>query len=133
MLGVLRCDWSEVASLIGVAVTPVVGFLGNLSQEQIHPNPEEVRESERSHQSRGQRLWFLFLFSNRQYCREQRVRVSVRRTFVPVWHADGRCSLQTLYIVRLSRESIPGVLQNGAAVVLRGGYTARDFDGENAA
>ncbi|CAM9267710.1 unnamed protein product [Ectocarpus fasciculatus] len=42
VLGVLRCDWSEVASLIGVAVTPVVGFLGNLSQEQIHPNPDEV-------------------------------------------------------------------------------------------
>lgn len=44
VLGVLRCDWSEVASLIGVAVTPVVGFLGNLSREQIHPNPDEVRE-----------------------------------------------------------------------------------------
>ncbi|CAB1098651.1 unnamed protein product [Ectocarpus sp. CCAP 1310/34] len=42
VLGVLRCDWSEVASLIGVAVTPVVGFLGNLSLEQIHPNPDEV-------------------------------------------------------------------------------------------
>ncbi|CAN0437021.1 unnamed protein product, partial [Scytosiphon promiscuus] len=27
VLGVLRCDWAEVASLIGVAVTPVVGFL----------------------------------------------------------------------------------------------------------
>lgn len=43
MLGVLRCDWAELASLIGVAVTPVVGFLGNLSREQIHPNPDEVR------------------------------------------------------------------------------------------
>lgn len=43
MLGVLRCDWSEVASLVGVAVTPVVGFLGNLSREQINPNPNEVR------------------------------------------------------------------------------------------
>lgn len=43
MLGVLRCDWAEVASLVGVAVTPVVGFLGNLSREQIHPNPDEVR------------------------------------------------------------------------------------------
>lgn len=43
MLGVLRCDWSELASLVGVAVTPVVGFLGNLSREQINPNPYEVR------------------------------------------------------------------------------------------
>lgn len=42
VLGVLRCDWAEVASLIGVAVTPVVGFLGNLSREQINPNPDEV-------------------------------------------------------------------------------------------
>lgn len=45
MLGVLRCDWAELASLIGVAVTPVVGFLGNLSREQIHPNPDEVRDA----------------------------------------------------------------------------------------
>lgn len=44
MLGVLRCDWAELASLIGVAVTPVVGFLGNLSREQINPNPDEVRK-----------------------------------------------------------------------------------------
>lgn len=43
VLGVLRCDWAELASLVGVAVTPVVGFLGNLSREQIHPNPDEVR------------------------------------------------------------------------------------------
>ncbi|CAN0120398.1 unnamed protein product [Pylaiella littoralis] len=42
VLGVLRCDWAELASLIGVAVTPVVGFLGNLSREQINPNPDEV-------------------------------------------------------------------------------------------
>lgn len=45
VLGVLRCDWAELASLIGVAVTPVVGFLGNLSREQINPNPDEVRPS----------------------------------------------------------------------------------------
>ncbi|CAM9787187.1 unnamed protein product, partial [Discosporangium mesarthrocarpum] len=42
VLGVLRCDWSEVASLVGVAVTPVVGFLGDLSGDQINPNPNEV-------------------------------------------------------------------------------------------
>lgn len=42
-MGVLRCDWAEVASLVGVAVTPVVGFLGNISREQMHPNPDEVR------------------------------------------------------------------------------------------
>lgn len=49
VLGVLRCDWAELASLIGVAVTPVVGFLGNLSREQINPNPDEVRERAKKH------------------------------------------------------------------------------------
>ncbi len=30
VLGILRCDWSEVASITGIAVTPVIGFLGEL-------------------------------------------------------------------------------------------------------
>lgn len=42
VLGILRCDWSEVASIVGVAVTPVVGFAGNLTKEQLRPNPDEV-------------------------------------------------------------------------------------------
>eukprot|EP00611_Tribonema_gayanum_P024858 TRINITY_DN5560_c0_g1_i1.p1 TRINITY_DN5560_c0_g1~~TRINITY_DN5560_c0_g1_i1.p1 ORF type:complete len:374 (-),score=64.84 TRINITY_DN5560_c0_g1_i1:391-1512(-) len=42
VLGVLRCDWSEVASHVGVAVTPVVGFMGDLTKEQLRPNPDEV-------------------------------------------------------------------------------------------
>lgn len=41
-VGVLRCDWSEVASIVGVAVTPIVGFMGDLSIEQLQPNPDEV-------------------------------------------------------------------------------------------
>ncbi len=28
VLGVLRCDWSEVASLTGIAVTPIIGYSG---------------------------------------------------------------------------------------------------------
>lgn len=28
VLGVLRCNWHEVASMTGIAVTPVVGFIG---------------------------------------------------------------------------------------------------------
>lgn len=28
VLGVLRCDWSEVHKITGIGVTPVVGYLG---------------------------------------------------------------------------------------------------------
>ncbi|CAM9778543.1 unnamed protein product [Chrysoparadoxa australica] len=42
VLGVLRCDWSEVASLVGVAVTPVVGFVGEINGDNLHANPDEV-------------------------------------------------------------------------------------------
>jgi hypothetical protein len=42
VLGVLRCDWSEVASIVGVAVTPVIGFMGDLTHHQLKPNPDEV-------------------------------------------------------------------------------------------
>ncbi|CAM9896971.1 unnamed protein product [Phaeothamnion confervicola] len=43
VVGVLRCDWGEVASHTqGVAVTPVVGFLGDVAKGQLRPNSQEV-------------------------------------------------------------------------------------------
>jgi hypothetical protein len=42
VLGVLRLDWADVASIVGVAVTPVVGYVGDLTKEQLRPNPDEV-------------------------------------------------------------------------------------------
>jgi nudix motif 8 len=43
VLGVLRTNWGEVQHLVGVAVTPVVCYLGELPA-QLHPNPTEVAE-----------------------------------------------------------------------------------------
>ena len=43
VLGVLRCNWGEVHHLVGVAVTPVVCFLGEA--DQLDPNPDEVAEA----------------------------------------------------------------------------------------
>lgn len=43
VLGVLRCNWGEVHHLVGVAVTPVVCFLGETNQ--LDPNPDEVAEA----------------------------------------------------------------------------------------
>eukprot|EP00584_Thalassiosira_punctigera_P015247 CAMPEP_0172568884 /NCGR_PEP_ID=MMETSP1067-20121228/121446_1 /TAXON_ID=265564 ORGANISM="Thalassiosira punctigera, Strain Tpunct2005C2" /NCGR_SAMPLE_ID=MMETSP1067 /ASSEMBLY_ACC=CAM_ASM_000444 /LENGTH=404 /DNA_ID=CAMNT_0013360595 /DNA_START=156 /DNA_END=1369 /DNA_ORIENTATION=+ len=44
VLGVLRCNWGEVHHLVGVAVTPVVCFLGEIGESQLNPNPSEVSE-----------------------------------------------------------------------------------------
>lgn len=44
VLGVLRCNWGEVHHLVGVAVTPVVCFLGEIGESQLNPNPSEVAE-----------------------------------------------------------------------------------------
>lgn len=44
VLGVLRCDWSEVHKITGIGVTPVVGFLGDLTERTLAPNPDEVSE-----------------------------------------------------------------------------------------
>lgn len=44
VLGVLRLNWGEVHHLTGVAVTPVVCYLGELP-EQLSPNPDEVSEA----------------------------------------------------------------------------------------
>jgi hypothetical protein len=40
VLGVLRCNWREVSNLTGVAVTPVVGYIGNIEDLNIRPNGE---------------------------------------------------------------------------------------------
>jgi len=42
VLGILRCDWSEITSITGVAVTPIVGYLGALEELDVSPNPAEV-------------------------------------------------------------------------------------------
>jgi nudix motif 8 len=43
VLGVFRCNWGEVHHLVGVAVTPVVCFLGELPSD-LKPNPSEVSQ-----------------------------------------------------------------------------------------
>jgi nudix motif 8 len=43
VLGVFRCNWGEVHHLVGVAVTPVVCFLGELP-DHLEPNAGEVAE-----------------------------------------------------------------------------------------
>jgi 8-oxo-dGTP pyrophosphatase MutT (NUDIX family) len=42
VLGIMRCNWSEVAKLTGVAVTPVVAYLGDLGRIYVNPNFDEV-------------------------------------------------------------------------------------------
>jgi 8-oxo-dGTP pyrophosphatase MutT (NUDIX family) len=42
VIGILRLNWGEVHHLTGVAVTPVVCYLGELPE--LSPNPEEVSE-----------------------------------------------------------------------------------------
>ena len=42
VLGILRCNWTEVASMTGISVTPVVGFIGELNDLKIIPNSDEV-------------------------------------------------------------------------------------------
>lgn len=44
VLGVLRCNWGEVHHLVGVAVTPVVCFIGEVGELDLLPNPDEVSE-----------------------------------------------------------------------------------------
>lgn len=44
VLGILRCNWTEVASMTGVSVTPVVGFIGEINDLKLTPNPDEVEQ-----------------------------------------------------------------------------------------
>ena len=43
VLGVYRMNWGDLHHLVGVAVTPVVCFLGELPLN-LHPNPDEVSQ-----------------------------------------------------------------------------------------
>ncbi|TMW67166.1 hypothetical protein Poli38472_012282 [Pythium oligandrum] len=42
VLGILRCDWSSVTSITGIAVTPVVGYIGEMSDQSVVINEAEV-------------------------------------------------------------------------------------------
>jgi len=44
VLGVLRCNWGEVAQITGIAVTPLVAFIGEIGHLCLDPNPDEVSE-----------------------------------------------------------------------------------------
>ena len=44
VLGVLRCNWGEVHHLTGVAVTPVVCYIGEISHLDLQPSADEVAE-----------------------------------------------------------------------------------------
>ena len=44
VLGILRCDWGEIQSITGVAVTPIVGFLGNVDLNQLKYDSGEVEQ-----------------------------------------------------------------------------------------
>lgn len=44
VLGVLRCNWGELHHLVGVAVTPVVAYVGEIGNAHLRPNPDEVSE-----------------------------------------------------------------------------------------
>ena len=44
VLGILRCNWGEVAQLTGIAVTPLVCYIGEIGDRVLKPNPSEVSE-----------------------------------------------------------------------------------------
>jgi len=44
VLGTLRCNWAEIARMTGMAVTPVVGFVGDLDDSKLVLNYDEVAE-----------------------------------------------------------------------------------------
>jgi len=44
VLGILRCNWSSVSNMTGIDVTPVVGFVGELTEITLTPNSDEVEE-----------------------------------------------------------------------------------------
>jgi nudix motif 8 len=44
VVGILRCEWGEITAITGIAVTPVVGFVGELEELTLRPNEDEVSE-----------------------------------------------------------------------------------------
>lgn len=46
ILGVLRCDWGVINKLVGVSVTPVVGWMGDIEDYDLsNMNPDEVESA----------------------------------------------------------------------------------------
>mgnify|MGYP002007874078 CR=1 FL=1 len=43
-LGILRCDWGEIQSITGVAVTPVVAFIGDIESLELRFDDGEVED-----------------------------------------------------------------------------------------
>ena len=119
LLGVLRCDWAELASLTGVAVTPIVAVLKrDVADLGITPNPDEV----------GQ--WFTIpldelnndsLWVRRKYG---------EKVYSPVFHSSS--ALHTIWgltayiadrfmrkVVRRSGSGAPGILEKEIKIVIR--------------
>jgi 8-oxo-dGTP pyrophosphatase MutT (NUDIX family) len=44
VLGLLKLNYSELAEIVGMSVTPVVGFLGDIDAQRLKPNADEVGE-----------------------------------------------------------------------------------------
>lgn len=44
VLGILRCNWDVVQGYTGIAVTPVVGYIGELDNIVLKPNRDEVEK-----------------------------------------------------------------------------------------
>jgi nudix motif 8 len=45
VLGILRCNWGEITAITGIAVTPVIGYVGELGSIELTPNEDEVDEA----------------------------------------------------------------------------------------
>ena len=44
VLGILRCNWGEITAITGIAVTPVIGYVGELGDVDLPINEDEVAE-----------------------------------------------------------------------------------------
>lgn len=44
VLGILRCNWDVIENYTGIAVTPVVGYIGELDDITLKPNRDEVEK-----------------------------------------------------------------------------------------
>ena len=44
VLGVLRCNWHEVSDFTGIAITPVIGYIGEIKDIRIKINRDEVSD-----------------------------------------------------------------------------------------
>ncbi len=119
LLGVLRCDWAELASLTGVAVTPIVAVLKkDLADLNISPNPDEVRQ------------WFAIPLQELDDDDKWVRRKYQDKVYSPVFHSSNAPHTiwgLTAYIadrfmrkvVRRSGRSAPGILEKEIKDVIR--------------